>query len=555
MSTIYRGLPQATYFNQLCRFWHGTGVVFHMTPDDSDDTSTVEAMLSGLNAHICKLYIGLPDPGADAAGNDATAMQDVWANAGLELQVQTLFASLVRNNYTTVLLSVAAPRSWMSLITSTLTGTDSLSSYVRYVCGCIAWLRATLTAPASTLIKFVEVYEEPDTEIGHVSPLDVAALTSMLHTALSASYGTEVQVSGPAVSQVVSVAARGEPYVEAYQNRSNSLGLFTYHVEVNTADAGVATQLDASVSDGCCIGETLLQRDLMCRSLERNVMTQNSVVATPMTLNNTAWAKERFATSWGKTTRPAVSPGRTEAECYAIGAARTMCAMLLNGFSATCFHRLVAADDGVNGIYNSAAELTAWGSFYARLGAELPLNGQLYVSEEMSPGDNTLKSLVLSPRGDKFAIILCRPETSDALNGMLRVIIRNPLWSDQYQVSGLTLESFPSRDVSTVQTSGKIGLGQGVFTFSMLPYESTVFLVTGQVLLNPPIVQPPPPPEDNFNDDGSRLETIIQVPINYGNPVESSTSTPVPGSLYYDTEDNVAKVYIGSQWVNVTMLS
>ncbi len=171
----------------------------------------------------------------------------------------------------------------------------------------------------------------------------------------------------------------------------------------------------------------------------------------------------------------------------------------------------------------------------------------------MSSGDNTLKGMVLAPRGDQFAILLCRPETPDALSGNLRLIIRNPLWSDRYKITSLTLESLLDRDLSDVKYSSKVAQGQATMILSTVPYESSVILITGQVRLNPPLDPPPPPPAaDNEESRQSLMETIIQVPVHYGIPTRSSL--PTNGNFYFDTKDQRAKVYIASEWVDVDML-
>ncbi len=566
MSTIYKGQPPATYFNSLCRRWHGTGVVIHKLPNDSDDAGTLDAMLSDLNTVVCTLKLGLPDPGRGAVSSDDTAMELLWTNAGLDESINELFSSLTTNNFRQVVLCVSCPISWLTDVMFTLTGTNMLSAYVRYVCGCVAWLKAILPTPATALIKYIEVYDEPDKDMAHVSPRDIAALTTMLHSALSTKYGTAIRVTGPALSQVVAMDAVGEPYTDSFQNRGNSLNKFTCHVEPNAADAAIPAVLSESASsDECCRGrtiKTIIQRDALCRSLDKNVAYQVSVFSAPIALDNSGWSKERWVTSWGKRPRTVVSSGRTASECYGIAAARTMCAILLNGFSTACFHRLAALNNAMapNGLYTTSSSVPIfepWGAFYARLGAVLPVDGQLYVSEEISSGDNTLKSLVLSENSDVFTMLLCRPETPDTLTGTLRLVIRNPLWSDQYRMTDVSLHSFPTRDLSNVDVTTQVRQGQGIITLNSLPYESTVVLITGQVLLNPPLIPPSPPSgPPSTDDDGNRLQTIIQVPINYGTPsLALSGNGPVPGCLYYDTEDDTAKVYIDSQWIDVTMLT
>ena len=65
--------------------------------------------------------------------------------------------------------------------------------------------------------------------------------------------------------------------------------------------------------------------------------------------------------------------------------------------------------------------------------------------------------MIFSGRGDRFAILLCRPELPDSLHGNLRLIIRNPLWSDQYRITDIALESYPVSDLSAVTTVAQVG--------------------------------------------------------------------------------------------------
>lgn len=539
MSSIYQGLPPATYFNGVSRRWNGTGVVVHLLPDDID--SNFQVLLADLNSVICRVIIGMPDPGLSASENDNDAMKQLWVEASLDPHVVDLFACLLANDFTTTIICVAAPQSWMLEPTSSLSG-DLLSTYSRYVCGCVAWLHSILSDSAFSLLRYVDVYDRPDRPEHYVSPQNIAALTTRLNTSL-AEY-PYLKVIGPGLSQTVSLHATSEPYTDAYVNRMGSLAMFSCHAEINEADSNISIP---EILDGCEV-ETIVQRDLLARCLEKNIASQRSV----------GWNKERIVTSWGK--HPLltnISMSKSDAERYGIAASRAFCAILSKGFSAACFHRLISPDHQP-ALYEFDSNQTTlirtiWGVFFARLGSALPGTGQVYVSEEMSSGDNTLKCMVLAPRGDTFAILLCRPETPDTLSGNLRLIIRNPLWSDRYKVTSMTLESLTTQDLSNITYTTKIARGLATLVLSQVPYASSVILLTGQVSLNPPLDPPPPPPtEPNDEDQDSLMETIIQVPVHYGTP--SRSAPPVNGSFYYDTQDQVAKVYISNEWVDVNML-
>lgn len=533
MSTIYKGAIPATYFTAVSKQWRGTGVVIHLLPDTLDSNPGVT--LAGLNAKVAKVKLGLPDPGYAASRLNRAQMQALWAESDLAVQgvVKDTLTALSENGFTTMAITVSAPPSWLSTDVLALTG-DMLLAYAQYVSASVSWLM-TLDY-AVRLLKYVELFEEPDkvNPFPHVSPQDLVSLATRLKAALTLS-NPGVSIIGPGLSRVSSLKATTDPYTDVFIDRIDSLAIYTVHAEPHPSDLQSIIGEETG-TDG--------QGDLIYRCLQKNVAYISSI----------AWEKERWVTSFGATVVPSA-----ENYAYGIAAARAFCAILKSGFTTACFHTML---DDERGLYMRDMSLTWWRGMYARFGEAFPINGSIYVSEEMAHGDDTLKAMVLSPRGDRFAILLCRPHLPDTMKGSLRLIIRNPLWSDQYKVVRFKVEAFPTEtDLSAVTSRTTIATGHATISLSNLPYQSSVLIASGEVELNPPL-----PPRSDTDGDGDEdaggnsgetssvlCETILQVPVHYGVP-GSRFGTIKPGTFYYDSKDKRAKVYGENTWSEVTML-
>jgi hypothetical protein len=486
-----------------------------------------------LNANIVKILIGLPDPGFIASRFDQDAMFTLWKQSGLATTgaVQDAFTALRANGFDICIVCVRAPASFLSAESGELETEPMIAAYIRYVCGCLAFL-STLDG-ASGFLKYVEAFDEPD--LGRkVSPTDLVAISMRLNAGITG-LGLKVNVVGPGCSRTLASGAHHEPYTDAYVS-GGLPSVFTLCAEPNPEDLVLWTD-----------GETGNQ-DLLYRCIQKNVAHFSSI----------SWNKERWVTSFGAIPVPyPVASTVTDEDTYVVCAARAFCAILESGFSAAIFHRL-RKDDGT-GLFRNARDITPWGRLFSTLGSEIPRTGSIYVSEVMAPGDETVKGMVLSSRGDKFVILLCRPNEPDALAGSLRLVIRNPLWSDQYKITELTFQSYPPRtDLEACIVKKQVSSREATIQLSGLPYESTVLVLVGEVKLNPPL--DPPPIVDVGNsemDDSPLLETILQVPVHYGKPSLSDLAdkTRPQGSFYYDTKEQEAKVLIGAEWKTVTMLS
>ena len=157
--------------------------------------------------------------------------------------------------------------------------------------------------------------------------------------------------------------------------------------------------------------------------------------------------------------------------------------------------------------------------------------------------------MFMSSNGDKFAFICVRPVEPDGLLGRLRLTVNNPLWNTQYSVTDLQITSYPDPAPVTTTTSvdadgntvvnKQVGDGVNLSSVIMkatmylgsmslfvkgLPYGGCLIVITGTVKMNPPTPGPgpgPTPAPGPTPPDGVSpvvMQTIMQMPVNYGEP-------------------------------------
>ena len=524
MSRAYRVTPGTTFFDNISRRWYGTGIVLQFLPNDTVATGTsseLSATFGELHVTVVKLRLGIPDPGTAAATGTDLDMTELFHNGNLLDKMITVASALASNAIRKVIIAVDIPQSWLD-VNESLTGEDRIMSYVRLVTACLQFLKEPFTA---TPVTHVELCPFPDLFPGHVSPMNLVLVASRLKAAIAQSSATvPVSVIGPGLSSAMPLDSRTEPYTDAFVNAPNVLSTFTVAAEVPSWDADADATADGNDETNGTDG----QMELLYRCLQANAAQMEAI----------GWQRERFATSFGKDVRPI---GADE-HAHVRTALRAFCATVKAGFSSIMYHRL-----------STSASVDPVLPAYSRLGELIPSSGSLYASEEMTEGDDTLKAMVLSTSGNHFCFLLCRPPVPDALLGSLRLVIRNPLFSNRYAVTGLTITAFPEVDTAAVQTKSLVTTGEAMIFLKDLPYGSHTFVLTGTVQLNPPL-NPPPSPPPAESEDGTYFlpETIIQVPVYFGEP---ATANRALGTFYYDAQDNSAKVLMSGAWQPIIPLS
>ncbi|RKO93880.1 hypothetical protein BDK51DRAFT_37729 [Blyttiomyces helicus] len=209
------------------------------------------------------------------------------------------------------------------------------------------------------------------------------------------------------------------------------------------------------------------------------------------------------------------------------------------------------------------------------LSTDMPIPGSIYVSESLNPTDQTIKTLVTSFTGDTFFFILSRPSLPDSLNGTLKLIVRNPLYSNAYVAQNILLVPFlnsnmtttttttdsqgntssstvvsPRVDLSKTNISTSFFVGSLVISLTGLPYGGPLLFLSGNVAVSERT--PIPPPVSNSGPTPVTLSTIVQLPVNYGFPM--LTTYPV-GTVYYDSKYSGIYIYVNNAWIPASLLT
>lgn len=500
------------------------------------------------------------------------------------------------------------PKSWLD-VDGYLTGEDVLQGYANFVLSGISWIRSFgITA------DLVEIFPEPDANhsYGAVYPKDLVIIANRLRD-LSIARGItnpSVKVFGPALGNLLPANQDQELWTESFIFSRRSLDFFSIHANEHPLDALVYNSGTVAARK---LVETRLRKSVTQMN-SINVMNEKFVTSfstRALLFPKTSYHAVSNAGDVEDTYDVHSEGGHTlitphvlaDSQEFSIRVLENLINILSSGFSSAFYESLSArVIDGVpvDGMEDSRSMRSVDGSsvdgsvremekLWSTLFTVFPLPGNIYRSEEINvEEDFTLKTCVMSTNGSKFCFILCRPVLPDALLGRLRLTVNNPLWSTNYEVKNLVITSYPAPASVTIQeTTDEYGrtitekiVGPGVdlsdvvmkATMNLnymslfvkgLPYGGCCLFITGDVILKEPIApspvplpEPEPTPpvdEGEVPPDASPvlMQTIMQMPVNYGEP--RFTNYPV-GTVYYDYRDKTVKTFINGTWVQSTLL-
>lgn len=602
----------ATMFNSISTSFKGLGIKLHLLDDFVDTQLPIK--LNNLPFQFAHVHISTPDPGPTVLNiehySDMNALFSNAPNAlgggGQDndgndiLSTAQRFFKDISSRQMRLVLTFVIPPSWLLADDSKmLTGNVSLKGYANYILSGVLWVRSFGFAA-----DLVEIFHQPDNEsdgYGWISPTDYVIFLGHLRT-ISIDRGITlpyVKFLAPGLSSVLPLDTVTDVYSGALISARNSFDIWSIHAyehddNLNTANAG-----------------TFSSRKLLSDRLERNVAQMNSVNNTYDKISSEFGTKAtkfpRIITfgmqdnlgDYVDTSSPNDIAVVANSNEYAVRVLENFCGILRCGFFAaiyggglTPYRKTIVADNETeddvivsieeNSLYSDNGTLRPIGKIMSFLLQELPIPGDIYISEELNPvNDHTVKTLVMSSTADKFFFILCRPKSPDPLDGKLRLIINNPLWSTSYIAEDLLVRSFPdaSRNVTmttelddgttetTVEkTSGvdlsgiaiKTTFSQGSCKFDLknLPYGSCILFFSGKIALKPPVPLPNPsplpiPPPGGGTGVPVIMQTIIQMSVYYGEP---SSTNYAQGTVFYDSKAKKLKTFINGAWVATTPL-
>jgi hypothetical protein len=368
----------------------------------------------------------------------------------------------------------------------------------------------------------------------------------------------QIKLLGPGLSQVISETLSDSSYIDTLYDYRNLLDLFSIHANENKSTVTDITLLNVG--------------DFNSRVLLRNGLTKVTYhmsavnFTTPRIVTNFSTNATKFSVSGTD-----YGTGASDTIAFAKRVVENFCIINNLGFSSAIFNylnnkigsTLTGEDPDTKTLYDSTDTLRPVGQLLKYLTEHIPVPSNSWFSEELNKEDDyTIKTMFLTSTGNQFFIILCRPDVPDLLNGNMKLYLENPLWSTAYTTSNVQLNSYP--DPQSVSNPSGVPLGnattmcsfgQGRLTISMqhLPYNCILFL-SGNVSLLPPVTPSPSPspgPSPSPSPSPVVMETIIQVPVNYGNPTPTDY---VEGTVFYDSQAHTLKTFISGTWHTATML-
>jgi hypothetical protein len=612
--------PITSLFSSIQTSFKGLGVQLRLIEGDIDQNLAIK--LNSLPLQFARIIVGMPDPSPTVLNIEKlTDMDSIFLNAPMSqggggydmngdaiLSPAQKFFAAVKNANLRLVFSFLAPPSWLlSDGSGQLTGDQPIRGFANYIVSGLLWAR-TFGVP----VTFVEPFYNPDDEtspFGWISSTDLQALITQLRSLLIQripSTSPSIQILAPCPS---SVPALSENYYDVYLNSMlnvrNSIDAWALHTVENTSDLDTVNLADEP------------SREYLSDRLNRWVSQAKSINLS-LPIYSTGWSTRANRFPMIKISDDAhptvvdyvVEEGVdkvADLEEYAVRCVENLCSIMENGVSfaiydgglstwrrtitttttnsttgdVTTDESIIYQDD--KALFTDLNDLRPIGSLMQFLLSNMPIPGDVYISEEFNPtGDLTKKLLVMTSTADRFLFILSRPVLPDQLNGVLRLVIENPLWSTSYQATDLTITSFPDAmsvktitqtdadgketdeqvttpGVDTSQIIIRTTFAQGTLKFDLkhVPYGGCLLFFTGKVSLIPPTPPPDPtPPAPIPTPNGGTgtpvvISTIIQVPVNYGEPNRTDYAD---GTVFYDSKQKTLKTWLDGSWfVNMMM--
>jgi hypothetical protein len=575
--------PILTYFNSLSTSFRGFGVNLNLIADGSIstefDTNTTQTQLP---FKFCRVLIGTQDPTIGALNNTVLSdMDTIYSSASFSTDGTTtnpstaeLFFNQLKNTEMDAIFTFIPPQSWLD-IDGYLSGELALNGFANYIISGILWIRSFQMDA-----QMIELFPHPKTIVNasesiipKIHPADLVILANRLLTIADIRISADapnVQILAPGLSSIISITDNTEPYTDAFYYGINALDYWSIH--------GIENEKDANIyNNGSFTGRNLMRTQLN-RSLALmnavNITLQKMITAFSTRAIKFIKSDYNIAGDTVDTTSGLISPTNVNTSLeYGLRNIDNICNCLNNGVSNILFN-------DYNDLISSDGTLLPTGKIASLLMSKLTIPGNIFVSEEINRAEDfTIKSLIMSSNSERFTFILCRPVVPDLLLGRLRLTINNPLWNTQYSVTDLQVTSYPdAAPVTTTTTVDAFGntvvvkqVGQGVdlsnvfikpsvYLGSMslfvkgVPYGGCVILISGTMTLNPPNPTPTPDPTPTPTPgEGTPItvQTIMQIPVNYGSPSLTSYTT---GTVFYDSQAKILKTWNGSAWIPAPLL-
>lgn len=519
-SFIIRRDPTVTLFNSLGLIYKGHGTAIVLSKAHSDSVAAIEMMVRTFRFNRARIITACEDLSpSDIDLPDAAAVWS-WVPTNLP-QATALKAADIELS-----LVCIPPSSWLDA-NGYLTTNNALRGFARHLLTGLAAFRNI-----GCTIKAIEVFCRPDR--GQLVPQDLVALCQFVmqeSVLLNVSPVPKMIVPGSTVSGAL------DPYVQAFASFKNLVDLWNVVAVEDSSDLGGSTRAS--------IGERARQVAALVTSIDFSAEKTCTLV-----------------TSLHPTDQQRIVDN--------------VCGILVNGYQQAYFDSLTSLGTIGGGIplieaYDPSEvdgfALTERGRWVQVLSNAIPRKGILWASEEMSKEqDKTIKALVTSTNIETAVFVLSRPELPDALNGELKLRMLNPLLSTAYEVSSVSVTTYPLTSTEHLTHSATIRDGNLTVACKRVPYGCTVFVAVTIGIKEP--TQPTPGSPNCGCDDGEvivtppnpnapgenpvLLETIVQMPVHWGRPTSTNY---VNGTIYYDTTERKIMCWINGSWTPASLLA
>jgi hypothetical protein len=511
-----------TIFNQLAVSFNGVGTSIRLLPSNYDSLLQVQN-LSTSTFNYVRIRTGVTDPGFAFQGLSDAATDALWAAESTPFQAIIDYLASINIK---IILTIEPPSSWLT--TGSLTGSLALSSFATLVVSGYKFFNDF----QANIVHSVSLFDEPDVS-PIIYPIDLISLSTLTKNVAISRSILDLKLIGHSLSQV-------SPETNGVTNQSNVFRLAMIG-SPNTFDYwdihGVENSADSVIYNG---------QDFEARSYMQERFRSDRVEFESINfpLEKIVSRMITRATFFPNTVGDQGTNSSNLVD-YALRLAENFVAALKNRFGIVLFGQLTKEGSDEDTILDVGNIYRPFYTLVQLLSTKLPTQGWVFEEEELDNNDTTIKALVLATNSMSFGLVMCRP-ISDPFSGKLTITVNNPIWTPALEFTNFVFEVYPfTTDISTTEVSfSELYEGSATLRLINVPYNCVLFL-TGDLTIIPPPTPPVIVPTVYLQ------ETIIQVPIYYGIPA----ATPVPGTIYYDTQANLTKVYdTVSGWITITPL-
>lgn len=553
-----------TLFHSFSTVFNGLGVTLRLFDTDTTDSINLSTKLSNFKFKFTKVLIKISDPGMSTMNfSNYTDMDVLFNNAPYSTDSSESIPSTasrffydIRTAGINIIPCFLVPVTWLALDNSNLvTGEPAITSVANFILSGVQWIRNF-----GNIVTLVEIFHHPELENnthGYMSAQEFPLLARKIRTlSIARNMEPEVKLVGPGISQVISETEADSIYLdEFYEDNKNVLDFFSIHANENTSTNTDVTLLNQGNFDS---------RQLLKKGLTKETYHMYAInFITPRIVTNFTTNATKFienGTNYGN--------GASDTIHFAKRVIDNFCIINNLGYSVAIYSNLNEKTDEEpdnKSLYDSDNVLRPVGELLKYITNNIPIPSNIWFSEELNKDDDfTIKTMFLTSNGSKFFIILSRPPVSDNLLGNIKLYIENPLWSTAYTTSNVIINSYPEPQteenpsgvpISDIVIQSSFGQGRLSIKMQHLPYNCILFL-SGDVSLAPPSPAPVPTPSPTPGPGGPSpspvvMETIIQVPVNYGIPTSTDHAQ---GTVFYDSQAHTLKTFISGSWVVANML-